>query len=129
MPDRAEGLEDRAMQDVGADRVRRLEAKDDDEDRRHQRAAAHAGQSDDRPDQQTGERELPGHCAEMTIPAPTVSFVASSMSMNAPVSRFSAYGSTASGSDRRSRTTPMSFSSSRSGPGTSSSVRISVSAT
>ena len=55
--------------------------------------------------------------AQSIIPAPTVSFVASSMRMNAPVSRFSAYGSTASGSERRSRTTPMSFSSSRSGRG------------
>ena len=59
--DRAERLEDRAVQDVGADGVRRLEAEEDDEDRRHQRAAAHAGEADDRADQQARERELPGH--------------------------------------------------------------------
>src|SRR5256885_8019948 len=45
---------------------------------RHQRAAAHAGEPDDRADQQAGERELPGHAAETTMPAPTVSFVARS---------------------------------------------------
>jgi hypothetical protein len=50
--DRAERLEDRAVQDVGADRVGRLEAEEDDEDRRHQRAAAHAGEPNDRADQQ-----------------------------------------------------------------------------
>ena len=89
MPHRAERLEDGAVEDVGADRVRRLEAEDDHEDRRHQRAAAHAGQPDDRAEQQPGERELPGHDAERTMPAPTVSFVASSSRMNAPVARFS----------------------------------------
>jgi len=61
VPDGAEGLEDRAVQDVGPDRVRRLEAEDDHEDRRHQRAAAHAGHADQRSDQETGEDELPGH--------------------------------------------------------------------
>src|SRR2546430_8569669 len=35
------------------------------------RSAAHARQPDDRPDQQAGQRELPGHLAEMTMPAPT----------------------------------------------------------
>src|SRR4051794_40990783 len=93
--DRAERLEDRAVQDVGADGVGRLEAEEDDEDRRHQGAAAHPRQADDRANQQTGQRELPGH-AERIIPAATVSFVASSIRMNAPVSRATAYGSTAS---------------------------------
>src|SRR5439155_22233331 len=126
VPDRAERLEDRAVQDVGADRVRRLEAEDDDEDRRHQRAAAHPGEPDERADQQARERELPGHRAETIIPAPTVSFEVSSMRMNAPVSRFSAEGSTASGCERRSRTTPMSFRSSRSGAEISASVWMST---
>src|SRR5205085_3357021 len=112
---RAERLEDRPVDDVRADGVGRLEPEDDHEDRRHQRAAAHARQPDDRADQKPRQRELPGHRAERTVPAPTVSLDASSIRMNAPVSRFSAYGSTASGSERRSRTTPMSFSSSRSG--------------
>src|SRR6185312_5172261 len=92
------------------DGVRRLEAEDDHEDRRHQRAAAHPGEPDDRADQQPREDELPGNAlAPTTMPAPTVSFVASSMRMKEPVSRFSAYGSTQSGSDRRRRTRPMSF--------------------
>ena len=38
------------------------------------------------------------------MPAATVSFVASSTRMNAPVARFTAYGSTSSGPARRSRT-------------------------
>src|SRR6266545_611721 len=126
---RAERLEDRAVEDVGADRVGRFEPEEDDQDRRHQRAAAHSREADDRTDQQARERELPGHAAQMIIPAPTVSFLDSSMRMNAPVSRFSAYGSTASGSESRRRTTPMSFSSRRSGPGTSSSEWMSVSDT
>src|SRR5206468_7590342 len=110
MADGAERLEDRAVHDVGADCVGRVEAEDDDEDRGHQRPAAHAGQPDERADQEAGEAELPGH-EERTIPAATVSFVASSTRMKAPVSRLSTYGSTASGSDRRRRTIAMSFSS------------------
>ena len=57
----AERLEDRTVDDVGADGVRRLETEENHEDRRHQRAAAHAGEPDDRADQQAGEGELPGH--------------------------------------------------------------------
>ena len=60
--------------------------------------------------------------AATTMPAPTVSFVDSSIRMNAPVARLRAYGSTASGSASRKRTTPRSFSSSCSGAATSSSV-------
>ncbi len=52
---RPEGLEDRPVDDVGADRDRRLEAEDEDEQRRHQRAAAHAGRPDEQADQQAGE--------------------------------------------------------------------------
>ena len=44
------------------------------------------------------------------MPAATVSFVASSTRMKAPVARFTSYGSTISGAERRSRTRPMSFS-------------------
>ena len=61
MPHRAERLEDRAVEDVGADGVRRLEAEDDDQDRRHQRAAADAGEADDQAEAEAGEGELPGH--------------------------------------------------------------------
>jgi hypothetical protein len=89
MTHRAERLEDRPVEDVGADRVGRLEAEDDDQDRRHQRAAADARQADDQPEPEPRQRELPGHDAPRTIPAPTVSFVASSINTNAPVVRFS----------------------------------------
>src|SRR5438105_4352971 len=61
VPDRAEGLEDRAVEDVCPDGVGRLEAEEDDQDRRHQRPAAHSCQADEDTDQQAGERELPGH--------------------------------------------------------------------
>ena len=53
--DRPERLEDGAVDDVGADRDRRLEAEDEDEQRRHQRAAAHAGHADEQADQEAGE--------------------------------------------------------------------------
>ena len=55
VPRGAERLEDRAVEDVGADRHRRLEAEDEDQHRRHQRAATHAGHPDEQADQQTGE--------------------------------------------------------------------------
>src|SRR5262245_38327494 len=58
-----------------------------------------------------------GAQASSTIPAATVSFVVSSMRMNAPVARVRVYMSTASGSARRSFTTPRPFSSSRPGAG------------
>src|SRR4051794_13260031 len=50
-----------------------------------------------------------------TIPAPTVSFVPSSMRTNAPVTRLAGYGSTASGRETRRRTRPMSLSMSPAG--------------
>ena len=52
---RAERLEDRAVDDVGSDRDRRLEAEDEHEQWRHQRAAAHPGHPDQQPDQKAGE--------------------------------------------------------------------------
>jgi hypothetical protein len=58
--DGAEGLEDGAVEDVRADRVRRLEAEDDHKDGRHERAAAHPREAHQDADQQTRERELPG---------------------------------------------------------------------
>ena len=61
MPDGAERLEDRAVEDVRADRDRRLEAEDEDQHRRHQRAAAHPRHPDEKADQQAGERQLPVH--------------------------------------------------------------------
>ena len=57
-----------------------------------------------------------------TMPAATVSFVPSSMRMNAPVARQAAYGSAAIGSPRRSRTRARSLSSSRSAGACSSEV-------
>ena len=58
---RAERLEDRAVEDVGADRDLRVEAEEQDQDRRHQAAAAHPGHADEDPDEEPRERELPGH--------------------------------------------------------------------
>src|SRR5205823_12196968 len=92
----------------------------DDQNRRHQRAASDAREADDQAQAETRHRELPGHDAERVIPAPTVSFVVSSISTNAPVVRFSSYGSTHSGSESRRCTTPMAFNPSWSGAGTSS---------
>src|SRR4051794_29941714 len=118
MPPCAERLEDGAVKDVGADGSLRVEPEDEDQHRRHQRPAAHAGHADQCPDRKAGDHELPVHSdASPTMPAPTVSFVASSTSTNAPVARFWAYRSTASGSASRKRTTPRSFSSSFPGDG------------
>ena len=61
VPHGAERLEHGAVQDVGADGDLRVEPEDEDQDRRHQRAAAHPGHPDEDPDEQAGERELPGH--------------------------------------------------------------------
>jgi len=61
VPDRADGLEDRAMGDVGADRHRRAEAEQDDEDRGHQWPATHPGHADEGADEQPCEYELPAH--------------------------------------------------------------------
>ena len=49
------------------------------------------------------------------MPAPTVSFVLSSIRMKLPVARLRRYSSTSSGADRRSRTRPISLSASPSG--------------
>src|SRR6478735_4303207 len=57
---RTERLEDRAVQDVRADRGLRVEAEDQDQHRRHQAAAAHAGHPDENPDRGARECELPG---------------------------------------------------------------------
>ena len=61
VPERPERLEDRAVEDVGADGVTRLEAEDDDQDGRHQRAASDACEADDQAEAETRQRELPGH--------------------------------------------------------------------
>ena len=55
VPAGAERLDDRAVEDVGADRHRRLEAEDENQHRRHQRAATHAGHPDEEADQEPGE--------------------------------------------------------------------------
>jgi hypothetical protein len=52
VPDRADRLEDGAVEDVRADRDARVEPEDEDEQRRHERAAAHPGEPDERADQQ-----------------------------------------------------------------------------
>jgi hypothetical protein len=50
---RPERLEDRAVQNVRADRERRLEPEEEDEQRRQKSAAAHAGHADEEADQQS----------------------------------------------------------------------------
>jgi hypothetical protein len=55
----AKRLEDRAVEDVGPDRVRRFEAEHQHEDRRQQRAATHPRQADEDSDQEPRQRELP----------------------------------------------------------------------
>ena len=57
----AERFEDRPVEDVGADGDFRVEAEEEDQDRRHQAPATHSGHPDEDSDQQAGERELPGH--------------------------------------------------------------------
>ena len=63
----AEGLEDRSVDDVGADRDGRLEAEEEDEHRRHQRAAAHSGHPDKQPDEEAGDRELRIHPTTLPV--------------------------------------------------------------
>ena len=58
---RAERLEDRAVEDVGADRDLRVEPEEQDQDRRHQAAAAHSGHPDEEADAEPRQDELPGH--------------------------------------------------------------------
>jgi hypothetical protein len=50
VPPAARGLGDGAVEDVGADSGDRLDAEDQDQERGHQRAAAHAGHSDQQAD-------------------------------------------------------------------------------
>ena len=54
--DCADGLGDRRIEQVGADRGRGMEAEQQHEERSHQRAAADPGQADQYPDQQPGQR-------------------------------------------------------------------------
>ena len=61
VPCGAERLEDRAVEDVGADRDLRVETEEEDQDRGHQAAATHPGHADEDPHEQACERELPGH--------------------------------------------------------------------
>ena len=46
----ADGLGHRGVEDVGADRGHRLDPEDQDQQRRHQRCAAHAGHPDEQAD-------------------------------------------------------------------------------
>src|SRR5947209_6593865 len=76
-------LEDRAVQDVGADRRCRVEAEDEDEDRRHERAAAHARHADEHADGEAREGELPGHSSSRSSSAATMRSAASSIPSDA----------------------------------------------
>jgi hypothetical protein len=60
---RTDGLEDRPVRDVGADRDCRVEAKQEDKDRRQQGPAAHARHPDECSHKEPGEDELPRHGA------------------------------------------------------------------
>ncbi len=55
---RAGDLGDGGVGDVGADRHRRREAEDEDQHRRHERAAAHAGEPDEEADHEAGDAEV-----------------------------------------------------------------------
>ena len=57
VPDAAERLEDRPVEDVRADRHRRVEVEEEDQNRRHGGAAPHPGHPDEEPGDQTGEDE------------------------------------------------------------------------
>jgi hypothetical protein len=57
VPHGAEGLEDGAVQDVRTDGERRLEPEEQDQQRRQERAAAHARHADEEADEQPGKRE------------------------------------------------------------------------
>ena len=58
----ADGLRDRAVGEVGADGDDRLDAEDDDQERRHQRAAAHAGEAYEYADAEPEEDDERVHC-------------------------------------------------------------------
>ena len=57
VPRRAEGFEDRAVQDVSPHRDSRVELEEEDEHRRHQRTPAHPGHADEDSDQEACDRE------------------------------------------------------------------------
>jgi hypothetical protein len=59
----AEGLEDGAVQQVGPDGFARIEAEDQYEQRRHQRAATHTGHTDQSSYAEAQQNELPGTAA------------------------------------------------------------------
>ena len=58
-----DGLERRAVRDVGADRRRRRDAEEEDEDGRHERPAAHARHPDEQAREEPDDGELPVHAA------------------------------------------------------------------
>ena len=61
--DGAERLEDRAVEDVGADRDLRVEAEEQDQDRRHQAAAAHPGHPDEHADERAPRGRTARSCS------------------------------------------------------------------
>jgi hypothetical protein len=61
--DRSDGLEDRPVRDVGADRDRGAEAEQEHEDRSHERPSSHPDHSDHRAHEQSREDELPARAA------------------------------------------------------------------
>jgi hypothetical protein len=63
MHDGAAGLGDRRVEQVGADRRRRVDAEQQHQQRRHQRAAANPGEADDGADDKTRQGVHPVHGA------------------------------------------------------------------
>jgi hypothetical protein len=61
------GLEESAVHDVGAKGHGWLETEEEDQERRHERPAAHPGQTDERPNQKPGEDDLPGHATNAPL--------------------------------------------------------------
>ena len=57
MHQRAAGLGDAGIEQVGAHRSRGMDVEQQDQQRRHQRAAAHAGHPDQEADGETGQDE------------------------------------------------------------------------
>jgi hypothetical protein len=62
-PPAADGLRDRAVGQVGADRDDGVDAREEDEQRRHQRAAAHSGETDEHADPEAEDDEQGIHQA------------------------------------------------------------------
>src|SRR3954464_3880965 len=72
----ADGLGDRRVEDVGADRGGGLDPEDEDQQRRHQRAAAHAGHTDEYADAQSEKDDCRVHgCTCSSAPVQISTFL------------------------------------------------------